>query len=405
MANVLLREAAEISRAGTKQRWLERLFTLSFEGFVYNQIWEDPRVDLEAMGDVAGKNLLTIASGGCNVLAYLDADPRSITAVDLNPAHVALTRLKLTALERLPAYEPFFSFFAHGDREANVELYDRYIAPHLDPDVRAFWGERDLLGRRRIRYFADGFYRRGLFGRFLTTAHVLARLLGGNPAKIVEARSVAEQRELFERHVAPVFDHSIVRWLARTPLAYYGLGIPPAQHQAMVQEEGKDMLATMCRERVERLVCGFPLDDNYFAWQACARRYDTDNRKALPDYLKPAVYERIKERVGRVSVVRATLTDHLSRTAGAAVDRFVFLDAQDWMSRDQINDLWREVSRAGSADAKVIFRTAGAASPLDRKLSPELACGWDQRVEESQDLHRRDRSAIYGGFHLYSRLG
>ena len=37
----------------------ERLFTLSFSGLVYPQIWEDPRVDLEALALAPGHRIVT----------------------------------------------------------------------------------------------------------------------------------------------------------------------------------------------------------------------------------------------------------------------------------------------------------------------------------------------------------
>ena len=47
MANLLLERAAHTRPASTGRGALERLFTAMFKGFVYNQIWEDPDVDLE----------------------------------------------------------------------------------------------------------------------------------------------------------------------------------------------------------------------------------------------------------------------------------------------------------------------------------------------------------------------
>ena len=111
MPNALLNRAAHTKAANTKRGALERLFTMMFKGFVYNQIWEDPEVDMEALALKPHHTLITIASGGCNVLNYLAANPARIIAVDLNPNHVALTRLKLSALANLPSYEDFFTFF------------------------------------------------------------------------------------------------------------------------------------------------------------------------------------------------------------------------------------------------------------------------------------------------------
>src|SRR5215510_3709044 len=105
MGNALLQRAAHQRPATTKRGALERLFTLMFQGFVYNQIWEDPDVDLDALELRPHHRLLTIASGGCNVLNYHAADPAKIIAVDLNTNLIALTRIKVSALANLPAYE------------------------------------------------------------------------------------------------------------------------------------------------------------------------------------------------------------------------------------------------------------------------------------------------------------
>src|SRR6185295_2566983 len=123
MANPLLERAAHQRPVGTRRGALERLFTLMFQGFVYNQIWEDPVVDLAALALKPDHRLITIASGGCNVLNYLAANPAKIIAVDLNPNHIALTKLKLAALNYLPTYEDFFQFFGYANTKDNRAKY------------------------------------------------------------------------------------------------------------------------------------------------------------------------------------------------------------------------------------------------------------------------------------------
>lgn len=112
--------AKPLSRAGL----LERMFTLAFSKLVYPQIWEDPVVDMKALEIGPGCQVIAIASGGCNVLSYLTADPGGVTAVDLNGAHIALGRLKICALENVPDYESFFRFFGRADARANIGVYD-----------------------------------------------------------------------------------------------------------------------------------------------------------------------------------------------------------------------------------------------------------------------------------------
>ena len=78
----------------------EYVFSRLFRNLVYAQIWEDPDVDMAALKIEPGSSIVTIASGGCNAMSYLIADPARIEAVDLNPAHVAFNRLKFTAATR-----------------------------------------------------------------------------------------------------------------------------------------------------------------------------------------------------------------------------------------------------------------------------------------------------------------
>ena len=404
MGNVLLERAAHQRPATTKRGALERLFTLMFKGFVYNQIWEDPAVDLEALKLEPHHRLITIASGGCNVLNYLAAGPKAIVAVDLNPNHVALTRLKLQALQHLPDHDSFFRFFGIAKDKTNRKVFDNFLSARLDAETRRYWERRMPLHGRRINMFARNLYRYGLLGRFIGVLHTLAKLHGKRLPDILSAKNVEEQRVLFDRTIAPLFDNRLVRFMSRMPVTYYGLGIPPAQYDELVASAHDGNPVTTLRERVERLACDFPIADNYFAWQAFGRGYDIEGRNAVPDYLRRQNYETIKGRVNRVEVHHASMTDFLAAQPARSLHRYVLLDAQDWMSAEQMTALWVEIDRTADAeDARVIFRTAGKDSPLPKKLPAALLGHWVYLAPESRAFHARDRSSIYGGFHVYAR--
>ena len=83
------------------------------------------------------------------------------------------------------------------------------------------------------------------------------------------------------------------------------------------------------------------------------------------------------------------------------MDRYVLLDAQDWMSDAELNRLWGQITRTAKPGARVLFRTAAEPTLLPGRVSSEILDQWDYREEESLDYTRRDRSSIYGGVHLY----
>jgi S-adenosylmethionine-diacylglycerol 3-amino-3-carboxypropyl transferase len=395
-----LKLAVRRHRALSREGLLERLFERLFHGLVYTQIWEDPEVDLEALQLRPDNHIVAIASGGCNVLSYLVDDPARITAVDLSSAHVALNRLKLMALSRLPNWETYYRFFGAADDEANVAAYQRLIAPHLDAQSRAYWEGRSLqqLGRRRISIFARNAYRHGVLGRFIGVTHALCRAYGVDLNELLSARSLEEQRAFFESTLAPLFDKRAVRWATNNRLSLYGLGIPPAQYEALAG--GSDMRHVL-RQRLERLACGFSLDDNYFAWQAFGRSYAENASGPLPPYLRREHFDTLRARADRVEVLNRSVTEYLAGCADASRDRYVLLDAQDWMTDAQLNALWAEITRTARPGARVIFRTAAEPSLLPGRVAPALLDRWRYEAAQSLELSARDRSAIYGGFHLY----
>jgi S-adenosylmethionine-diacylglycerol 3-amino-3-carboxypropyl transferase len=398
--NAAIRQAVHQHEEFSSQGLLERAFTFAFRGLVYAQIWEDPAVDLEALQLGPDTHLVTIASGGCNVLSYLTANPGAITAIDLNTAHVALNRLKLVAARRLPDHASFYRFFGEANRPENVMAYREYVAPHLDEVSRAYWEGRDLIGRKRIGGFAHNIYRRGLLGRFIGGTQLLARLYGIRSRDILAANSIDEQREIFETRFAPIFEKRFVRWLASNPASLFGLGIPPAQYKALLGDESEGMIKVL-RDRLEKLACDFDIRQNYFAWQAFGQGYGDGPEAPVPPYLEQANYRAIVDRVDRVDIRHMNFVDYLRECPAGSRDRYVLLDAQDWMTDAQLIDLWTEITRTARPGARVLFRTAAVPTLLPGRVPEAILSLWTYEEAASLDFTRRDRSSIYGGMHLY----
>ena len=393
---------AAVHRHGllSKEGLAERAFTAAFRDLVYPQIWEDPIVDMEALELKSDSRILTIASGGCNVLSYLTANPSHITAVDLNAAHIALNRLKLAALRHLPDHASFYRLFGSAAARDNISAYDHHLRSRLDQETRRYWDGRDVLGRRRIERFSRNFYRYGLLGRFIGAGHMLSRMHGVDPRILLSAQSREERERIFDTTVAPLFEGRLVRWLVRRPSSLFGLGIPPSQYKEL-SGGGPEYMAKVLLGRLRRLACDFPLEGNYFAWQAFARGYGPVETENVPPYLKAAHFCALRQATDRVSIRHISFTDYLKGCANCSLDRYVLLDAQDWMSNEDLTELWAHITRTARPGSRVIFRTAGQTTILPGRVPAEILQQWLYDEEEANRFLMRDRSAIYGGFHLY----
>ena len=404
-SRVLLRSAVENNTESKKNLLLQKLFTYWFHGFIYNQIWEDPRVDAEALQLNNESRIVTIGSGGCNVLNYLTHAPEKISVVDINPFHMNLVRLKLCAVKTLPDHTDFYQLFALGTGKQNVRNYQRYIEHALDDDCRRFWSGgmlRQVFGKKRIHYFQRDFYAHSRSSLFIGFLHTICRIAGCSPAKVLEAQSLEEQAELFNKHLEPVFDHWIVRSLGKLPCMLYSLGIPPQQFS----ELGADTLSLInsYRERVRRLCCDFPIQENYFAAQALKRTYLWKREACVPDYLHKENFQTLKRHIEAVDTQLVGFTEFLTQQEDNAYNSFVLLDSQDWMTSEQLHALWFQLARVGMPHSRIIFRTAGVESPIDDSIGVDLRSKFYHHHALSSELHAKDRSAVYGGFHVYELI-
>ena len=400
MHTQLIADAVRNTRDRKESTVWDRLFALWFRRLVYTQIWEDPEADLSALQLPLGSTIVTISSGGCNALSYLKARPAQIYAVDLNEAHLSLLKLKVAGLRAFSSYAEFWQFFGEGASVANAELYRDRLWPMLDADSRAYWDQRDLIGRPRYTYFTNGFYRHGMLGRFIGLAHLLAKFARIDLSALLNGKTDSPERIRSLDRLERVFHSSLARFITATPALLFSLGIPP-QQRALLKADAP--LNQVLYERLLRLINAHPNEINYFAWQALSRSYPGPGDRCLPPYLQRCQFARMRDGAGLIIPVQANLRLFLESLPAREIDAVILLDSQDWMATEEIRALWNAIDRTGSNKVRVIFRTAGAGSPLERTELASLQHVWRRDDERSEIGFELDRSGIYGGFHCYER--
>lgn len=248
--------------------------------------------------------------------------------------------------------------------------------------------------------FEKGFYKFGLLGQLVGLIHFIAMLYGVKLDDLLSQPSVEAQGEWFDKNVAKIFDSYLFQKLVLSPMALYNLGIPPAQYESLCNGR-PDTMANVLKERARRLATIDSIQNNYFAYQAYGRTYDHASPTNKPLYLQQRFFTTIRDNIDRIKVEHNNVREVLRQMPANSVDAYVLLDAQDWMSFEEISLLWAEISRTASSAGRVIFRTAGNPSPLESWPIKDGHKGWKRNAYRSDRLIKEDRSGVYGGFHLY----
>jgi S-adenosylmethionine-diacylglycerol 3-amino-3-carboxypropyl transferase len=362
---------------------------------IYNQCWEDPAVDGQALDLGPRDRVMVITSAGCNTLDYA-LSGATVLAVDANPRQNHLLELKLAGIRALD-YEAFFELFGSGGTRRAEEIYAALRPQLRDDDARRYWDEAiRLFDPRRSR--GRSFYYCGTSGLF---ALAFRRYLDGagltRPVeRILAAGSVAEQvalyrAELRERLLGNTF---LFRAIGSEGVLAL-LGVPRPQRSLVAGHPGG--VVGFLRDCLDRVMSVCLLRENYF-WSVYLRGGYTP--ESCPRYLSRDGFARLQSGLAdRVSTRTATVTAALRSHDTEPISAFVLLDHLDWLipHPELIEEEWRAIFASAAPGARVIFRSGGAdAAFLPAAVRERL----DFDAHRARQLHARDRVATYGSFHI-----
>lgn len=373
---------------------------------VYNTCWEDPAVDRAALGLRPDDRVLVITSAGCNALDYALAGPARIHAVDANPRQTALLELKLAGIRRLD-FADFFALFGEGRHREFDQLYRDLLREALSPFAQAYWD-------RNGKWFMppdprDTFYYNGLSGMvargFRGYLRVRPKLRDALEA-FAGSTSLDEQRDRYDRAVAPHLWTRPVNWALSRQITMSMVGVPHPQRKE-VERQHAGGVAGFVRESLEYVARQLPVWTNYF-WTLYLRGYYT--LANCPEYLKRENFLALKSGLAdRVVPHTCTVTEFLHST-GDRISKFVLLDHMDWMASyhpEALREEWNAILARASAGARLIFRSAHARPAYLAQL--DVGTGADRRPlletlrfhpELAERLTRYDRVHTYAGFHI-----
>jgi S-adenosylmethionine-diacylglycerol 3-amino-3-carboxypropyl transferase len=344
--------------------------------FVYNVLFEDAEVDERYLGVGEDSSVLSITGAGCGVAGLLSRNPRRIDAVDINPHHLALTALKVTAARHVDCYGTFYDLLGRGWHPSGDRVVER-LMPHYPEQLAR-------LGAQHGRRTRKGLYRTGVTSRMLGA---LRRRLGSDAAWVQRVSTMPlEQRRMAVRQlVEPVRRSRVARTVLRSPVQLLALGVNFTQRDRIVQTEGQDMVEFFVTY-LERAI-GTDLATNWFVWLAAAGHFNHEHPDAVPPYLRRDRWARSREATTEVAFHHRNLFDVLAAAGPGTWSHYTLCDAVDWMPLPVQQRLFAEIRRTARPGATVLMRTvedhdvvgaAGADRFLTRMPCSDAAAGEDR---------------------------
>ena len=372
---------------------------------VYNQCWEDPRLDRVALELTPQDRVVVITSAGCNALDYALAGAGHVHAVDMNSKQNHLLELKLAGLRHLD-FDTFWKLFGNGCLPEWNSVYANQLRSHLPADARRYWDHKGSLfkeGRRKSFYFRCT---SGTFAWFVNYYVDRVAKMRDAVNALLAAENVEQQKSLFEQYdLAKKLWRPMIKFAMRRDVTLSLLGVPRAQRK-QIDEGYPGGILQFVVDRVEAVFTKIPLKDNY-AWRVyLTGKYSPE---ACPEYLKRENFDRLKAGVANNVTSHTNTVQGFLEQTDQPVSRLVLLDHMDWLSRDPAKRIltaeWQAILDQATPDARVLWRSAGLdgtfINPVEvnvngqrRKLADILHYNHTLATE----LHAKDRVHTYGSF-------
>jgi len=352
----------------------------------YAQCWEDPEIFGKALAVRPEDDVVSIASGGDNTFALLLDSPRSLVAVDSNPAQVFLVELKKTAIERL-SYDEFSGFIGARPSSNRKKIFAR-LRPFLSRGARVYWDcsltaiQRGIIHCGKLENYFRIFRR--VILPLIHRREIVRRLL--------DLRSLEEQEAFYRK----VWDSGNWRRLFRV---FFGkfllgrLGRAPSYFRYVTL----DKVAEVLMQRTRHGLTEVPVRDNYFLEYMLTG--GCNRVGSLPPYLRPENFNRLKENIGRLKVVCSTLDDYLQTLPPDSVSKFYLSDIFEYMSDREMEFSLRQISRVSRPEARLAFWTLF----IPRRIPVALDGRFADCSPSFETLFSQVRTFFYGSFCLWTK--
>lgn len=345
---------------------------------VFTQNWEDPICDHSALKITSGDVVMAITSGGCNVLGFLEFDPKEIHSIDINAAQSFLLELKICAIQFL-TFEQFLFFAGIHEGLNRVMLFETFES-HLSGEAQQFWKKNKHL-------LEKGFLMNGKYDRFVRFAGKFLTLLQGKKRidGLFEDKSLASQKEYYDT----IWNTKRYRAIYKLLFNKYILARKGLSADYFHFDDGSSSFAESFYNRAKNAFRDLPIKNNYFLSLYVRGRYANANE--VPEYLKEAPFHKIKPKLDRIHLHTIEAQNWIDTMEDNSIDCFALSNICELMSASETERLFQSVYRTAKPFARLIFRNLMVPREVPKSLRDVI------RKDQSLTTHlqKTDRSFVY----------
>jgi len=218
----------------------------------YSMCWEDPLILSEALEVSEQDNVLSIVSGGENILSLLLKNPNKIIGIDIKKEQVYLIKLKIAGIMNLE-FDEFVRFLGIKPSDNRIEIFNN-IKKHLEKQEIEYW-------ENHLDIIKIGIIHCGKLEKYLTKfrRYCLPLIIS---KKILNEFLLLDSLDKQEEYYNKYWNNLRFRFLFR--LFFSRKGLESGRDKEYFKHSSKDKISDYYLGRVKHSLIEIPIRTNFF---------------------------------------------------------------------------------------------------------------------------------------------
>ena len=346
----------------------------------YSMCWEDPLVLLQSLDISKEDNILSIVSGGENILTILLKKPKKIIGIDIKKEQIYLTKLKISAIKNLE-FNEFIRFIGFKTSKNRIQIFET-IKKDLEKEEIEYW-------EKNLDIIKNGLIHCGKFEKYLSKFRNYCLPLIISEKRINEfllLDSLDQQEEFYKKY----WNNWRFRLLFKLFFSRKGLESGRDKEYFKYSSQGK--VSDYYLERVKHGLTEVPIKINFFM------HYILTGTIPIPfkdhPYLDKNNFNKLKGilKNNKVEFVCLDISEFLKKSKEKSFSKFNLSDVFEVKTKKEYEDLIKEIKRVSKSNSKICYW-----NNLVRRSEHQVK-GIIQDKKFSEELYNKDRVHFYSRF-------
>lgn len=336
---------------------------------------EDSETEHEALQVKPSDNIICVTASGDRPLHLLLKPCNRLVAIDANPIQNYLLELKKTSMQVLD-YDEYLRFLGASLCTNRLKTLQK-ILPELGDQCKEFWSKNHKMISKGVLY-------QGVIEKIVSKVALSFRLLRGKKVqRLFEFDDIEKQKEFIENEWETFLWKKAFQFFLNPKISRLFIN-DPGLYANVDGYSGGEYIYDRANNSMKR----FLAKENYLI-SLIFRGYV--DKPALPPYLKPNGFEKIRRNLSSVKIKTANIIDYLKKAPANSIDCYSLSDIASYMDQESFNQMTTEIHRTAKPGARFCIRELLSQQKIPHSIQPYML----RNTALEKKLENNERCFLY----------